>query len=68
METLRSIYATGKGTVLLRSRSKIEEGERGKKFLVFYEIPYQTKKADILVQIGKLVSDKKIAGITSIIC
>ena len=68
METLRSIYATGRGTISLSSRSKIEEGERGKKFLVFYEIPYQTKKTDILVQIGKLLSDKKIAGITSIIC
>ncbi len=56
---IEKIYKTGKGIIKIRGKYKIEEDKRSKK-IVFYEIPYQTNKSKIIMQIADLIKDKKI--------
>ena len=62
---LRHAYKTGRGGIVLRSRTEIEE-HNGKTRIVISEIPYQVNKAKLVESIANLVKDKKIDGITSI--
>ena len=59
-------YKTGRGIIYIRSKSKIEESQSGKKSLVFFEIPYMVNKARTLEKIAELVKEKKIDGISEI--
>jgi len=62
---LRHAYKTGRGGIVLRSRTEIEE-HNGKTRIVISEIPYQVNKAKLVESIANLVKEKKIDGITSI--
>jgi DNA gyrase subunit A len=62
---LRYAYKTGRGGIVLRSRTEIEE-HNGKTRIIVTEIPYQVNKAKLVESIANLVKDKKIDGITSI--
>ncbi len=59
-------YKTGKGSVVVRGRAKIEEDEKGKQKIIIWEIPYQTNKSKLLETIAKLVNTKKIGGISDL--
>ncbi len=63
---LENIYKTGKGTIVIRSKYKIESSSRGKSNIVITEIPYLVNKAELVKQIARLVRDKKIDGISDI--
>ncbi len=54
--------ATGKGGVVVRAKTEIEETSRGYRIIV-HEIPYQVNKATLLQRIAQNVRDKKIEGI-----
>ncbi|MDR3418047.1 MAG: DNA gyrase subunit A [Nevskia sp.] len=58
-------YATGRGRIVLRARTHIENFERGgeREAIIVTELPYQVNKARLLQQIADLVKDKKIEGI-----
>ncbi|MGB9858142.1 MAG: DNA gyrase subunit A [Dictyoglomaceae bacterium] len=60
---IRESYLTGKGKIVIRAKSKIEENKKGEKSIVITEIPYQVNKANLLTQIAELVQEKKIQGI-----
>jgi DNA gyrase subunit A len=62
---LRHAYKTGRGGIVLRSRTEIEE-HGGKTRIIVTEIPYQVNKARLVENIANLVKDKKIDGITAI--
>ena len=62
----KEAYRTGRGSVLVRSKTEIEETSKGKQLIVVSEIPYQVNKANLLMKIAELVKDKKIDGISSI--
>jgi DNA gyrase subunit A len=62
---LRHAYKTGKGGIVLRSKTEIEE-HNGKTRIIITEIPYQVVKAKLVESIANLVKDKKIDGITGI--
>jgi DNA gyrase subunit A len=62
--SLQKAYETGKGTVIVRARSRIETDKKGKQKIIITEIPYMTNKARILENIGILVKNKKITGIS----
>ncbi len=47
-------YTTGKGKIIMRAKHHIENGDNGKKVLVFTEIPYQVNKANLLQKIQKV--------------
>ncbi|MDR1917749.1 MAG: DNA gyrase subunit A [Christensenellaceae bacterium] len=62
---LRHAYKTGRGGIVLRSKTEIEE-HNGKTRIIITEIPYQVNKAKLVESIANLVKEKKIDGITSI--
>lgn len=61
---IKQAYETGRGAVIMRAKHKFEEMDNGKIRIVFYEIPYQVNKANLITKIADLVRDKAIDGIT----
>jgi len=59
------MYATGKGRFHVRSKCDVFDDDNGKRIIV-HEIPYQVKKADMLVQIADLVNKEVVIGIRDI--
>ena len=59
------MYATGKGRFHARAKCEVFDDENGKRIVV-HEIPYQVKKADMLVQIADLVNKEVVVGIRDI--
>ena len=62
---IRAAYETGKGKVVVRAKTEIEE-ENGRHRIVVTEIPYQVNKAKLIENIADLVKDKKIVGISDL--
>lgn len=65
-EAIKTAYASGRGAIPLRARIEIKE-EKGGKYLVVSEVPYQVAKADLITEIAELVRLGKIEGIQDII-
>lgn len=63
---IREAYKTGKGQVVVRSLTEIEETASGKTRIIVKEIPYQVNKARLIEKIAELVKDKKLDGIADI--
>jgi DNA gyrase subunit A len=63
---LAEMYKTGRGGVIMRAKTEIEEMKNGKFAIIITEIPYQVNKAELVIKIADLVRDKKIAGITDL--
>ena len=63
---IRRAYETGKGSITLRAKARIEENSAGKSRIIVDEIPYQVNKAKLVEKIAELVRDKKIDGITDL--
>jgi len=61
-----SASKTGRGSVVMRGRHKIEKKTGGKNSIVITEIPYQVNKAKLVEKIAELVKEKKIEGITDL--
>ncbi|MDO4799243.1 MAG: DNA gyrase subunit A [Bacillota bacterium] len=66
VEGMKSAYRTGRGKVVIRSVTNIEELKNGKYQIVVTEIPFQTNKAKLVEEIAALVKDKRIDGITAL--
>jgi len=66
---LNQAYETGKGRITLRARYSVENGENGKKQIIFTELPYQTNKAELLRKIMILKEDKKeaLSGVADVV-
>ncbi len=60
-----SAYSTGRGSLVVRAKTSIEEGEQKNKIIV-HELPYQVNKSVLLQTIAELVKDKKIEGISDL--
>lgn len=63
---IRKAYTTGRGSVKMRARARIEEMAKGKHRIVVTEIPYQVNKARVIETIANLSRDKIIDGITAL--
>lgn len=61
---IKQAYETGRGAIVTRAKHEFEEMDNGKTRIVFYEIPYQVNKANLISKIADLVRDKLIDGIT----
>ena len=61
-------YRTGRGRVVMRARTHIEDLDKGgnRQAIIIDELPYQVNKANLLIKIGELVRDKKIEGISEL--
>lgn len=60
---IKQAYATGKGPIVMRAKTEIDEDKNGQGRIIVSEIPYQVNKATLLEHIADLVRDKKIDGI-----
>ena len=61
IDGIADMYATGKGRFHVRAKCEVFDDEKGKRIVV-HEIPYQVKKADMLVQIADLVNKEVVVG------
>ena len=62
---IRNAYKTGRGNIVLRARTEIEEEDKRTRIIIT-ELPYQVNKAKLIEQIATLVKDKKVEGISDI--
>jgi DNA gyrase subunit A len=60
-----SAYSTGRGSLIVRAKTSIEEGEQKNKIIV-HELPYQVNKSVLLQTIAELVKEKKLEGIADL--
>ena len=63
---IKKAYETGKGKVVVRSQTKIEELKGGKKEIVVTEIPYELNKASLVKKIDDVRVNAKVAGIAEV--
>ena len=64
---IQEAYATGRGRLYVRAKTKIEVDEKSsKESLIVIELPYQVNKARLLERIAELVKEKKLDGITEL--
>src|ERR687885_28647 len=63
---IRSAYATGRGSILMRGRVSVETVRREREALIVTEVPYQVNKAAMVEKIADLVREKRIEGIADI--
>jgi DNA gyrase subunit A len=67
LEGVREGYRTGRGRVVMRARTHIEDiGKGERQAIIVDEIPFQVNKANLLIRIGELVREKKIEGISDL--
>jgi len=66
MSGVVAAYSTGRGSIRVRARTKVEEREGGRQRLVATELPYGVNKARLIESIAELVKDKRIEGITDL--
>jgi DNA gyrase subunit A len=63
---VRQAYTTGRGSIVMRAKSEVEEIRKEREALVFTEIPYQVNKASLIEKIADLVREKKVEGISDL--
>lgn len=66
IDGVREAYETGRGRVILRSKTDIEVSEKGHERIIVTEIPYMVNKAELIEHIANLVNEKKIEGISNV--
>ncbi|HRX31276.1 MAG TPA: DNA gyrase subunit A [Tenuifilaceae bacterium] len=63
---IKDAYLTGKGKVIIRSKTEIEQTDSGRSKIIVTEIPYMVNKAEMIRKIADLINEKKIDGISYI--
>ena len=63
---IREAYETGRGRVVVRSKTEIEVDDKGHETIVVSEIPYMVNKREMIEKIAQMADDKKIEGISYI--
>ncbi|HET7851094.1 MAG TPA: DNA gyrase subunit A [Pseudolabrys sp.] len=63
---IRSAYATGRGSIIMRGKVTFETIRKEREAIVVTEIPYQVNKANMVERIAELVRDKKIDGVADL--
>ncbi len=63
---VRSALMTGRGSVIIRAKTEIEEVRKDRLAIVATEIPYQVNKSKLMERIGEVVNDKTIEGIADL--
>ncbi|MDE5792803.1 MAG: DNA gyrase subunit A, partial [Oscillospiraceae bacterium] len=58
---IRSAYGTGKGKIIIRAKTSIEES-KGRQQIIVHELPYMVNKARLVEHIAELIKEKRIEG------
>ena len=66
LDGIRSAYETGKGKVVLRSKTEVESLRGNKSQIVIHEIPYEVNKSTLVKKIDEIRVDKKVDGIVEV--
>ena len=65
-EGVKEAFETGRGRVMMRGKSHVEEMDNGRERIVVTEIPFQVNKAEMIKRTAELVEEKKIEGISDL--
>ncbi len=65
-EGIRQAYTTGRGKVIVRAETEIEEMSGNRQRIIVSSLPYQVNKANLIIKIDELVKEKKIEGISEV--
>ncbi len=60
---IKDMYKTGKGKIVIRARTEIEEDKKGRVSIIITEIPYMVNKAELVKTIARLATEKKLPDI-----
>ncbi len=63
---LNEIYRTGRGGIRMRGHWKVEEGQRGKVYVIVTSIPYAINKSDLVEKIANLIIERKVPQLTDV--
>ncbi len=63
---IRQAYATGRGKVVVRARTELEEFGRDRQRIIVTELPYQVNKRQLIKNIAEQVKDKRLEGISDL--
>jgi DNA gyrase subunit A len=63
---IRQAYHTGRGSVIMRARTHVEEVRKDRDAIVATEIPYQVNKARMVERIAELVNERRVEGIADL--
>src|SRR5207302_668337 len=63
---IRAGYELGRGSLIMRAKTTIEEGRGGRESIIVSEIPYQENKARLHERIAEVVRDKRVEGIAEV--
>ncbi|WP_200840904.1 DNA gyrase subunit A [Geminicoccus flavidas] len=63
---IMSAYQNGRGSIVIRSKSHVEEIRKDRQAIIITEVPYQVNKARMVERIAEVVRDKKVEGIADL--
>ncbi len=63
---VRNAYSTGRGSIIMRARHKIEEGRNDRRSIVLTSIPFQLGKNSLVEKLAEAAKDKRIEGVSDI--
>lgn len=63
---IKKAFKTGRGSIRMRAKTRIEESGNGRMRIIVNELPYQVNKARLVEKIAELVREKRIEGITDL--
>ncbi len=63
---IRSAYTTGRGSIIMRAKTEIEELRKEREAIIVREIPYQVNKTTLIEKIAELVKEKRVEGISDL--
>ncbi len=63
---VRAAYTTGRGSILMRCRSSVEEVRGEREAIIIHEIPYQVNKQTLVEKIAELVREKRVEGVAAL--
>ncbi|RDU35856.1 DNA gyrase subunit A [Neobacillus piezotolerans] len=66
IDGIRKAYETGRGKIIIRSKTEIEDVRGGKQQIVITEIPYEVNKANLVKKMDEFRLDRKLEGISEI--
>ncbi|MBF0184016.1 MAG: DNA gyrase subunit A [Magnetococcales bacterium] len=63
---IRSAYLTGRGAVVIRAKTEVEQLRENREAIIIKELPFQVNKARLVERIAELVREKKVTGIADL--
>ena len=63
---VKEAYRTGRGRIIIRSKTEVETDRNGRSNIVITEIPYNVNSSELIKKIAELVNEKKIDGISDV--